>query len=57
MRALKEDVRVIFMTGYSTEVMRDKRIEASDAPLIQKPYNVEVLGRTVRAILDVINVG
>jgi two-component system cell cycle sensor histidine kinase/response regulator CckA len=56
MRSLKNEVRVIFMTGYSAEIMRGEEIETSGAPLIQKPYNVEGLGRTVREVLDLVNV-
>jgi hypothetical protein len=53
-----KDVPVSFMTGYSTETVQSKFIkqnkfmEGSSAALIQKPYNVEVLGRKVREVLD-----
>ncbi|MFN2455853.1 MAG: PAS domain S-box protein [Pyrinomonadaceae bacterium] len=53
MRSLRSDIPVIFMTGYGTEQMQSKFIEASDAPIIQKPYSVEALGRVVRTMLDV----
>jgi CheY-like chemotaxis protein len=58
MRAQRKDVPVIFMTGYSAEtvqsrfVKQNKPLEELNAPLIQKPYSVEGLGRKVREVLD-----
>jgi PAS domain S-box-containing protein len=57
MRSLKSNVPVIFMTGYSAEIMQGQEIQSSGALLIQKPYNVEGLGRAVREVLDVMKVG
>ena len=57
-RRLDKDVPIIFMTGYSAEtvqskfVRQNKFMEELGAALIQKPYNVEVLGRRVREVLD-----
>lgn len=56
--ALSPDVPVIFMTGYSTETAQNQflsqndAVVQSDAQLIQKPYNIEVLGRKIREVLD-----
>ena len=58
MRAVGGDVPLIFMTGYSPEIVQSKyvtqniAIEELNAALIQKPYSVEVLGRKVRDVLD-----
>ncbi len=58
MRAVGGDVPLIFMTGYSSEMVQSKyvnqnrTIEDLNAVLIQKPYSVEVLGRKVREVLD-----
>jgi CheY-like chemotaxis protein len=49
---------VIFMTGYSEEtvqskfVRQNKLIEEQGIPVIQKPYDLDMLGRTIRAVLD-----
>ncbi|HEV7376631.1 MAG TPA: response regulator [Pyrinomonadaceae bacterium] len=57
-RELGGDVPLIFMTGYSSEtvqsrfVKQSELIEESDAVVIQKPYNVEGLGRKIREMLD-----
>jgi DNA-binding response OmpR family regulator len=45
-------VPVIFMTGYSAEMVRSRFLETTDVPLLQKPYSVEVLGRKVREVLE-----
>jgi len=46
------DVPVIFMTGYSAEMIRGRFAENFNIPLLQKPYSVEVFGRKVREVLD-----
>jgi PAS domain S-box-containing protein len=52
------EVPFIFMTGYSSEsvksrvVMQHKSMEELGAVVLQKPYNVEGLGRKVREVLD-----
>jgi CheY-like chemotaxis protein len=59
MRAIAGDVPLIFMTGYSSEIVQSKyvnqKISIADLKgvLIQKPYSVETLGRKVREALDV----
>jgi two-component system cell cycle sensor histidine kinase/response regulator CckA len=45
-------VPVIFMTGYSAEMLRGNFIEKTGMPLLQKPYSVEMFGRKVREVLD-----
>ncbi|HEV2706262.1 MAG TPA: PAS domain S-box protein [Pyrinomonadaceae bacterium] len=52
MRSLKDDVPVIFMTGYSEEMAHNMFIEETGAALIQKPYSIEILGQKVREALD-----
>lgn len=57
-RALGGDVPLIFMTGYSSEtvqsrfVKQNKSMEELGAVVLQKPYNVEGLGRKIREVLD-----
>jgi two-component system cell cycle sensor histidine kinase/response regulator CckA len=45
-------VPVLFMTGYSAEMVRGNLVEATGVPLLQKPYSVEAFGRKVREVLD-----
>ena len=51
-RLLSGDIPVIFMTGYSAEMVQSKFTEDIGASLILKPYNVEELGRMLRDVLD-----
>jgi CheY-like chemotaxis protein len=57
-REIDGDVPLILMTGYCAEtvqsrfVNQNKLIEESDAMILQKPYNIEGLGRKVREVLD-----
>ncbi len=52
------DIPLIFMTGYSIETIQSRFVSRSvsaeglGATIIQKPYTIEVLGRTVREVLD-----
>jgi CheY-like chemotaxis protein len=56
--AISPEVPVLFMTGYSSETVQsrflkqNKFIEDLGAPVIQKPYNVEAIGRKIREVLD-----
>ncbi len=52
LRSSGSRVPMIFMTGYSAEMLQSKFIENTWMPLLQKPYSVEVLGRKVREVLD-----
>ena len=58
-RQLGGDVPSIFMTGYSSEIVRSRFIDQEmlledlDAIIIQKPYSGETLGRKIREVLDV----
>lgn len=45
-------VPVIFMTGYASGALQTEALSEEGAILIQKPYAVDELGRTVRDILD-----
>ena len=57
-QTLRPDVPVIFMTGYSIEVVQNryvtanKTIEEMGAVVIQKPYSLDVLGTKVREVLN-----
>jgi signal transduction histidine kinase/CheY-like chemotaxis protein len=58
MRGLSGDVPLIFMTGYNVETAQDQFVKQNGftddlgAIVLQKPYNVEGLGRKVREVLD-----
>ena len=58
MRQIGGTIPLIFMTGYSSDFVKDRfvkqnfSIEALGAEVIQKPYNIEGLGRKIREVLD-----
>jgi PAS domain S-box-containing protein len=45
-------LKVLYMTGYTEEVIRQRGVQAGKAALLQKPFSREALGARVRAILD-----
>jgi CheY-like chemotaxis protein len=57
-RQLDGDVPLIFMTGYSSDLVKSRfvkqniSLEALEAAVVQKPYNIEGLGRKIREVLD-----
>jgi PAS domain S-box-containing protein len=59
MRELGGDIPLIFMTGYSADMVQSRfvkhtrLVEEMGAVVLQKPYNVDSLGRKVRDVLDV----
>jgi signal transduction histidine kinase/FixJ family two-component response regulator len=54
---VRDDVTVIFMTGYSREFVKDRAVRSEqpesmpDVMVIQKPYTLDGLGRAVREAL------
>jgi PAS domain S-box-containing protein len=58
MRQIGGTIPLIFMTGYSSDFVKSRflkqnfSIEALGADVIQKPYNIDKLGRKVREVLD-----
>jgi DNA-binding response OmpR family regulator len=52
MRALRHDQPVIFMTGHAPEMFKEELADANSAILVQKPYDLDELGRKVRQVLD-----
>jgi PAS domain S-box-containing protein len=52
-RTLRADeCPVIFMTGHAPEILRDELVRSRSAEIVQKPYQLNELGRKVREVLD-----
>ena len=57
-RELRGDIPLILMTGYSAATVQSRFVKQSElmeelgAIVLQKPYNVEGLGRKIREVLD-----
>lgn len=45
-------LRVLFMSGYSDELMARYRVLDEDSAFLAKPFTLEALARKVRAVLD-----
>ena len=52
MRAVKPDLKIIFVTGYSIATHHTESIAKEKLPLLQKPFTKESLARKVREALD-----
>jgi two-component system, cell cycle sensor histidine kinase and response regulator CckA len=52
LKAVRPDTKVVFMSGYTTEVMGQYGMLRSGAPFIAKPFNPDVLVRKLREVLD-----
>lgn len=48
----RQDFKVLFVSGYSSEDTVDGKVIGVDTPLIQKPFTRETLGRRIRELLD-----
>jgi CheY-like chemotaxis protein len=45
-------LKILYVTGYSDDVILKRGVEAGKAALVQKPFSSESLARGVRAVLD-----
>jgi len=52
LRGLDPALRVLFMSGYSSDVVAEKGLLASDVSLITKPFSPTALAARVREVLD-----
>jgi two-component system, cell cycle sensor histidine kinase and response regulator CckA len=51
LHASRPDLKILFMSGFSTEVVVVHGLDTGD-PLLVKPFSLETLGRKVHEILD-----
>ncbi|HTZ18425.1 MAG TPA: ATP-binding protein, partial [Dissulfurispiraceae bacterium] len=51
-RGIRTDIDIIFMSGYSEDIIQRKRIIGTGLPLIQKPVKPEQLLAKIREVLD-----
>ncbi|HEX6090440.1 MAG TPA: ATP-binding protein [Gemmatimonadales bacterium] len=50
--AARPGVRIVFMSGYTDEAIEAENLGMEGAVLLPKPFDPDVLGRTVRSVLD-----
>jgi two-component system, cell cycle sensor histidine kinase and response regulator CckA len=51
LHASRPDLKILFMSGFSTEVVVVHGLDTGD-PLLVKPFSLDTLGRKVHEILD-----
>jgi len=51
-RAVRPDIPVIFMSGYTRELLNPEVFENNSCEMIQKPCTPSVLLQKIRAVLD-----
>jgi len=49
---INAEARVVFMSGYSDQLMGQESTLAPEMPFLQKPFTMEALLGTVRRVLD-----
>jgi DNA-binding response OmpR family regulator len=49
--AIRPDTKLLYMSGFSTEVTVVHGVSAGD-PLLVKPFSLETLGRKVKELLE-----
>lgn len=50
-QALLPDIRVLFMSGYTADTLRDAKPDGRATLLVQKPFGREAMSRAVRTAL------
>ncbi|MGI9103508.1 MAG: response regulator [Terriglobales bacterium] len=52
LRALRPQVRVVYMSGYTNEIIKRQDLLAAHEAFVHKPFTRDVLARTIRQVLD-----
>jgi PAS domain S-box-containing protein len=52
MKDINQDVRVIVASGYLEPLVKKEKIKAGVSEILSKPYDVDILLKTVRTVLD-----
>jgi CheY-like chemotaxis protein len=50
--AARPGVRIVFMSGYTDHAIEAENLGMEGAVLLPKPFDPDLLGRTVRSVLD-----
>ena len=52
LRSILPDLRVLFMSGYSRNVIGNQGVIAEDVPFLQKPFSLGMLAKKVRRVIE-----
>jgi DNA-binding response OmpR family regulator len=50
--AIRPDIKVLFMSGYTSDIMEEKGVDMDEVPLINKPVSPSELLKRLREALD-----
>ena len=50
--ALRPDIKVLYMSGYTDDAMVHHGVLSQDMPFIQKPFSPVALRKKIREVLD-----
>ncbi len=51
-KAVRPDIKVIFMSGYTADVVLQPGVRAQDVHFIQKPFSMDNLARKIREVIE-----
>jgi PAS domain S-box-containing protein len=52
LRRVQPDLKVLFMSGYTADIIAEHGIWDQDTPFLQKPFSIKSLAKAVRGALD-----
>ena len=52
LRAVRPNVKVVFVSGYAGNTLAEEDFEDHGVSFLQKPFSMDRLAHTVRAVLD-----
>ncbi|MFH1843111.1 MAG: PAS domain S-box protein [bacterium] len=52
LQVMRPDLKVLFMSGYSQDIIAHRGILEDDSSFLTKPFSAEALGRKIRLVLD-----
>jgi two-component system cell cycle sensor histidine kinase/response regulator CckA len=50
---IRPGMKVVYMSGHTDDAVVARGVETAGLTFLQKPFTLDVLARTVRAVLDV----
>ena len=52
LKDLRPDLKVLYMSGYSRNVIGNQGLVADDIPFIEKPFSMKALAAKIRSVID-----
>jgi YesN/AraC family two-component response regulator len=52
LKKIKPDIKILFISGYTADILKQKGIENEKINFISKPLRTDALSRKIREVLD-----